>query len=118
MILRSYLPKGMRSESSRGHERTLVPSRELVAIRVNTTVRRQVEERIIVTVTMIIALPTWPALVRFVGGVFHSGSGPNVDFDDAIEEFTGCALDCPMNSLTVALSQVPGTESSLLLGGT
>lgn len=107
------MPEGTRSESSRGHEWTLVPSRELITIRANTTVRCQVEEGIVVT--MIIALPTWPALVRLIAGTLNGGSGPDVDLDNAIEKFTGCTLDCPTNSLAVALPRVSGTESSLLL---
>jgi hypothetical protein len=115
IILRSRLTKGTRSEPSRGHEWTLVPSRELVAIRANTTVRRQVEGRIIVVVA--IALLARPALVCLVAGMFGGGPGPNIDLNDAIEEFARCALDCSLNSLTVALPRVPGAESSLFLGG-
>ena len=105
----------MRSEPSRGHEWTLVLSGRLVTIRANTTVRRQVEEGIIIT--MIIALSTWPTLVRPVAGIFNGGSGPNVDLDDAVEEFTRCALNCSTNSLVVALPRILRTEFSLPLGG-
>lgn len=114
-IMPRSCPKNMRSEPPRGHEWALVLSRRLITIRANTTVRRQVEEGIIIT--MIIALSTWPTLVRPVAGTFNGRSGPNVDLDDAIEEFTRCVLNCSTDPLAVALPRVPRTEFSLPLGG-
>ena len=55
-------------------------------IRADTTVRRKVEEGILVIV--IVALPTRPALVRLVAGIFSGRPRPDVDFDDAIKKFT------------------------------
>jgi len=86
MLFKSYLPKGACSESPCGHEWTLIAPRERSVTCADATVCCQVEERIFVT--MVVALPARPALVRLVAGIFGGGPGPNVNFDDAIEEFT------------------------------
>ena len=52
----------------------------------NPTVRRQVEEGIIVST--IVMLSTGSASIRLVAGTFDRGSRPDVDLDDTIEELS------------------------------
>jgi len=89
IILKALAQTRMCSESSRGHKWALVSPRDRVDVRADTAVRSQVEEGILVVVIIIIVtLPTRPALVRLVAGIFDGRPRPDVDLDDAIEEFT------------------------------
>lgn len=108
----SYLPEEICLVSSRGHKRTFVAAREQGMIRADTAIRREIEERIIIT--MILTLSTRPALVRLVACAFNWG---DVDLDDAVEKFARGALDCSSNSPAVSLPGILRTEFCFLLSG-
>ena len=109
--------KEMRSEPPRGHEWTLVPSRGRAIVRpdATSTVRRQVEKRILIA--MAAAPLTGPALIRLVAGTFDWQLGPDVDLNEGIEDIARRVLDLPLNSLAVAVPRIFGTEPNLTLGG-
>jgi len=109
------LPERTCLEPPRGHKWTFVLSRSWIGICANAAVRCQVEEGILLAVVM--ALPARPALVRLITVTFSGGPGPDVDFDDALEEFAGCALYCSLDSPAVPLPRVSRTGFVLLLSG-
>jgi len=69
IMLNHTCPRGMHLEPPRGHKWTFTASRGRVVICADATVRRQVEDRILVTT--VVALPTGPALVHLVAGTFN-----------------------------------------------